>query len=193
MAEMHPVLFSRMLENKRQNPNVRIIDIATRRTPTTDYADLYIEMIPGSDLALANGILHLLVKKGKVDNAFVEENVVFKRGIEDLDEIGYGCLRATNAERYTFKDAGQDSSTRGARDLPRRLHAGEKVSEITGVPVAQIEQLATIYGDRHRGTVSLWCMGVNQHTRGTWMNNLITDLHLITGKISRPGQPTRSA
>ena len=30
-------------------------------------------------------------------------------------------------------------------------------------------------------------MGVNQHTRGTWMNNLITDLHLITGKISRPG------
>ena len=30
-------------------------------------------------------------------------------------------------------------------------------------------------------------MGVNQHTRGTWMNNLITDLHLVTGKISRPG------
>ena len=30
-------------------------------------------------------------------------------------------------------------------------------------------------------------MGVNQHVRGTWMNNLITDLHLITGKISRPG------
>jgi nitrate reductase NapA len=30
-------------------------------------------------------------------------------------------------------------------------------------------------------------MGVNQHVRGTWMNNLITDLHLITGKICRPG------
>ncbi|NNE10090.1 MAG: molybdopterin-dependent oxidoreductase, partial [Gemmatimonadetes bacterium] len=36
-------------------------------------------------------------------------------------------------------------------------------------------------------TISLWCMGVNQHSRGTWMNNLITNLHLVTGKISRPG------
>ncbi|MCP4227394.1 MAG: molybdopterin-dependent oxidoreductase, partial [Actinomycetia bacterium] len=73
MAEMHPVLFSRILENKRTNPRVRIIDIATRRTPTSDYADLYVEFIPGSDLALANGILHLLIKQGKVDRSFVEE------------------------------------------------------------------------------------------------------------------------
>ena len=42
MAEMHPVLFSRILEHKRQNPGVRIIDIATRRTPTSDYADMFI-------------------------------------------------------------------------------------------------------------------------------------------------------
>lgn len=32
MAEMHPVLFSRMLETKRQKPSTRIVDIATRRT-----------------------------------------------------------------------------------------------------------------------------------------------------------------
>ena len=55
------------------------------------------------------------------------------------------------------------------------------------MPVEQIRALASIYGDLSRGTVSLWCMGVNQHVRGTWMNNLITDLHLITGKICRPG------
>jgi nitrate reductase (cytochrome) len=35
MAEMHPVLFSRLLDNKRQNPTVRIVDIATRTTPTS--------------------------------------------------------------------------------------------------------------------------------------------------------------
>ncbi|MCA9200400.1 MAG: molybdopterin-dependent oxidoreductase, partial [Planctomycetales bacterium] len=63
----------------------------------------------------------------------------------------------------------------------------EKVSELTGVPVAQIHSLAEMYGDAKRGTVSMWCMGVNQHCRGTWMNNLITNLHLVTGKISRPG------
>ncbi len=37
----HPVLFGRVLENKRKNPSVRIVDIATRRTPTSEYADLF--------------------------------------------------------------------------------------------------------------------------------------------------------
>ncbi|ANM31379.1 nitrate reductase [Acidobacteria bacterium Mor1] len=185
MAEMHPVLFSRMLESKRRNPRVRIVDIATRRTPTSDYADLYVEFKPGTDLALANGILHLLVSKGKVDRAFVKENVVFKRGIEDLEQIGYGCY-GDQAERYTFKDKGRASSLEELETFLRD-YTPQKVSEISGVPVEQIHALAEMYGDQSRGTVSLWCMGVNQHVRGTWMNNLINDLHLITGKISRPG------
>ena len=185
MAEMHPVLFSRILENKRQNPGVRIVDIATRRTPSSDYADMYVEFAPGSDLALANGILHLLLKSGKIDKPFIEENCVFKRGIEDLEQIGYGCY-GEQAERYTFKDKPSDSSF---AELERFLddYTPAKVSEISGVAVAQIKALADMYADQDRGTVSLWCMGVNQHTRGTWMNNLITDLHLVTGKISRPG------
>ncbi len=185
MAEMHPVLFSRILESKRNKPGVRIIDLATRRTPTTDYADLYVEFKPNGDLALANGILHLLIKNGKVNRAFVDENVIFKRGIEDLDQIGYGCY-GDNAESYTFKDKGRDSSF---AELERFVadYTPERVSELSGVPEAQIRALADIYGNADRGTVSLWCMGVNQHVRGTWMNNLITDLHLLTGKISRPG------
>ncbi len=185
MAEMHPVLFSRILENKRNRPGVRIVDIATRRTPTSDYADLYVEIAPGSDLALANGILHVLFRDGKLDRAFIDENVTFKRGVEDLDEIGWGCY-GEQAERYTFADRPRDASL---EEMRRFLddYPPARVSELSGVPVAQIEALAKIYGDSGRGTVSLWCMGVNQHTRGTWMNNLITDLHLVTGKIGRPG------
>jgi nitrate reductase NapA len=185
MAEMHPVLFSRILEHKRQHPSVRIIDLATRRTPTTGFADMYVEFRPGSDLALANGILHLLVAEGRIDEGFVRENVVFKRGIEDLSKIGYGCFDA-QADRYVFEDDARDSSLDELKTFLAD-YAPEKVSEITGVAEAQIRALAGIYGDRSRGTVSLWCMGVNQHTRGTWMNNLITDLHLITGKICKPG------
>jgi nitrate reductase NapA len=185
MAEMHPVLFSRILESKRVKTGVRIVDIATRRTPTSDYADLYVEMKPGSDLALANGILHLLLKQGKMNEAFVQENLVFKRGIEDLDQIGYGCY-GDQAEHYTFADQARDSSLAELREFLAD-YAPAAVTELTGVPGEQLQALADLYGDPNRGTVSLWCMGVNQHTRGTWMNNLITDLHLITGKISRPG------
>jgi nitrate reductase NapA len=195
MAEMHPVLFSRVLATRRAKPGTRLVDIATRRTPTSDYADLYVEFRPGSDLALANGILHLLVRNRKLDQAFIRENVVFRRGIEDLGAIGYGCWGADGlatdpsagpAERYPFADQGREASL---GDLERFLadYAPDRVSAITGVPAGQIEALADLYGDARRGTVSLWCMGVNQHTRGTWMNNLITNLHLVTGKISRPG------
>jgi len=185
MAEMHPVLFSRILEHKRTDPDVRIVDIGTRRTPTTDYADLYVEIRPGTDLALANGILHLLLAENRFDLAFLSENAVYKRGIENLEEIGYGCYGA-QAERYTFEDKLRDASLDEMRAFLAD-YTPAQVSAISGVPEAQIRALATLYGDRNRGTVSLWCMGVNQHVRGTWMNNLITDLHLVTGKISRPG------
>jgi nitrate reductase NapA len=185
MAEMHPVLFSRMLETKRQKPSTRIVDIATRRTPTTDYSDLHVLFKPGTDLALANGILHLLVASGRIQQSFIDENVVFRRGIEDVKTIGYGCFDE-QAERYTFEDVARPSSLDELRTFLAD-YTPERVRDITGVPVEQIAALASIYGDLSRGTVSLWCMGVNQHVRGTWMNNLITDLHLITGKICRPG------
>ncbi len=185
MAEMHPVLFSRMLESKRRRPTVRIIDIGTRRTPSSDYADLYVEFRPGTDLALANGILHLLVKQGKLAQAFIDKNCVFKRGEEDLAKIGYGCS-GEQAERYTFNDTPKDSSFEEFKAFLED-YTPQRVGEISGVPVQQLELLASIYGDNKRKTLSLWCMGVNQHVRGTWMNNLITDLHLVTGKICRPG------
>ena len=35
--------------------------------------------------------------------------------------------------------------------------------------------------------MSLWTMGFNQHTRGTWANNMVYNLHLLTGKIATPG------
>jgi len=55
------------------------------------------------------------------------------------------------------------------------------------VPVESIRQLADLYGDPNKKVVSLWTMGMNQHTRGTWINNLVYNLHLLTGKICEPG------
>ena len=35
--------------------------------------------------------------------------------------------------------------------------------------------------------MSLWTMGFNQHTRGSWVNGLLYNVHLLTGKIAEPG------
>jgi len=186
MAETHPVLFSRILENKRTNPRgVRIIDLAVRRTPTSDFADQVVMFRPGTDLALANGILHLILESDRYDRSFIDRHIVFKRGIEDLEKIGYGCF-GENADRYLFEDEATPSSLEGLRGFMSD-YTPERTSQLTGVSVEQLRMLADLYADRNRNTVSLWCMGVNQHVRGTWMNNLVNNLHLLTGKISRPG------
>ena len=63
----------------------------------------------------------------------------------------------------------------------------DKVSEMSGVPPSNLERLAQQYADPDRKVMSLWTMGFNQHTRGSWVNGLLYNLHLLTGKIAEPG------
>jgi nitrate reductase NapA len=60
-------------------------------------------------------------------------------------------------------------------------------SELSGVPREELLALAKLYADPSKKVVSYWTMGFNQHSRGTWCNNLVYNLHLLTGKISEPG------
>ena len=50
-----------------------------------------------------------------------------------------------------------------------------------------MKALAELYANPGTKVVSFWTMGFNQHTRGVWCNNLIYNIHLLTGKISEPG------
>jgi sulfite reductase (NADPH) flavoprotein alpha-component len=69
MAECHPILFLRLLDRKKSGAKIIVVD--PRRTPTADKADLFLQIKPGTDLALLNGILHLLVENNRVDGKFI--------------------------------------------------------------------------------------------------------------------------
>ena len=178
MAEMHPVLFSRILESRRQRPGVKIIEMGTRRTPTTEFADRFVAFKPNGDLALANGIAHLILESGRIDEDFVRNHTIFRRGKE---KIGYGL-----EDNFAFKDAPQPMTLEEYKAYLKD-YAPEKAAEISGVPADTIKQLAEHYANPKTKIVSLWCMGMNQHVRGTWINNLVNNLHLLTGKIGKPG------
>ena len=66
------------------------------------------------------------------------------------------------------------------------------MAKISGLKAAELERLAGYFADPKLKVTSIWCMGVNQHSRGTWMNNLIYNLHLLTGKVCRPGSTAYS-
>jgi nitrate reductase (cytochrome) len=178
MAEMHPVLFSRMLERRQEDGQVRIVDLATRATRTSYAADRSILFAPQSDLAIANAIAHELVARGRINRSFIERHVAFRKG---RTGIGYGLAEdarfAENAADATF-----DEYVRSLAD-----YTPEAAERISGVPATDIRWLASLYGDPALKVMSLWSMGLNQHTRGTWINNLVYNLHLLTGKIASPG------
>ncbi|MGW6709930.1 molybdopterin-dependent oxidoreductase [Streptomyces sp. NPDC054956] len=71
MADCHPVLFLRLME--RVKAGARLIVVDPRRTATADKADLFLQIEPGTDLALLNGLLHLLVENGHTDARFIAE------------------------------------------------------------------------------------------------------------------------
>ncbi|QLE00163.1 molybdopterin-dependent oxidoreductase [Galbibacter sp. BG1] len=177
MSEMHPVLFSRILD-QRQKRGVKIIDFATRTTRTSMAADKSIIFNPQTDLAVANAICYELINKGRVNESFVSKHCVFKKG---ETEMGYGL-----EDNYVFNDK---PALIDFEDFKNFLedYTPEKVSKYSGVSVKDIKYMAAYYGNPNTKVMSLWCMGPNQHTRGTWMNNLIYNIHLLTGKISTPG------
>ena len=55
------------------------------------------------------------------------------------------------------------------------------------MPKDRLERLAQMYADPKTKVMSFFTMDFNQHTRGTWCGHLLYNLHLLTGKISSPG------
>lgn len=172
-SEMHPILFSRFIDRRSRGESVRLIDIGTRRTRTTAFADDYLQFTPQGDLAIANGILHLLIADGTFDEEFVENYCAFRHS-PDGD-----TLKGEATDFDSFRE-------HIARYTP------ERVQELSGVAPAQLRMLAGLFADRDLRITSLWCMGANQHTRGTAINRLIHAVHLLSGHFGREGDGPQS-
>ncbi|HQR60954.1 MAG TPA: molybdopterin-dependent oxidoreductase [Methylophilaceae bacterium] len=70
-AYAHPVLFRRIEDARARNPQLKIVVVDPRRTDTAQSADLHLAIQPGTDVALFNGMLHLMLWEGVVDNAYI--------------------------------------------------------------------------------------------------------------------------
>lgn len=172
-AEMHPVLFSRIVDRRSRGEKVTLIDIGTRRTRTTNQAQHYLEMKPHGDLAIALGLMHLLVAEESWDKEFVDKHCAF-RADSDPPEL--------KGKAITFEEfrAGVAAYT------------PEKVRELSGIKIEDLRMLARLFADKNLRITSLWCMGMNQHTQGTAINCLVHGVHLLSGHFGRPGDAPTS-
>ena len=83
-AYAHPVLFRRIADAKAKNPALKLIVADPRRTDTAAMADLHLPILPGSDIALCNAMLHVLLWEGLVDQAYIRAHTT---GFDALKEI----------------------------------------------------------------------------------------------------------
>ena len=100
MAECHPILFLRLLDRRRRGAKLIVVD--PRRTPTAEKADLFLPIKPGTDLALLNGLLHLLEKNGAVDEEFISRHT---EGWNELRELLKSYPPARTAEMTGLHEA----------------------------------------------------------------------------------------
>ncbi|MBF6991403.1 MULTISPECIES: periplasmic nitrate reductase subunit alpha [Cupriavidus] len=187
MAEMHPILWTRITDRRLSHPKTRVAVLSTFTHRSFDLADIPVIFKPQTDLAMMNYIAHYIIKNNKVNKDFVNKHTVFKEGVTN---IGYG-LRPEHPLQKAAKNAADPGASRPITfdDFARFVakYDADTVSKLSGVPKAKLDQLAELYADPNIKVMSLWTMGFNQHTRGSWANNMVYNLHLLTGKIATPG------
>ncbi len=186
MAEMHPILWTRVTDRRLSSPHVNVSVLSTYQHRCFDLADSGMIFTPQTDLAILNYIANTIIKTNRVNTDFVNKHTNFRRGDAD---IGYG-LR----DEHPLQQAAANPNSGGSKPMTFDEFAEfvsdydeDSVSKLSGVSVEKLRALAELYADPDKKVVSFWTMGVNQHTRGVWCNNLIYNIHLLTGKISTPG------
>ncbi|MCS3458466.1 nitrate reductase catalytic subunit NapA [Aeromonas sp. BIGb0445] len=186
MAEMHPILWSRISDRRLSHQEVQVHVLSTFEHRSFELADNGMVFTPQTDLAILNYIANYIIQNDKVNWEFVNKHTQFRKGVTD---IGYG-LRPTHPTQQKAKNPDSGDSTPMSFDDFAKFVADydvDSVAKLSGVPKEKLEKLAQIYADPSKKVVSYWTMGFNQHTRGVWANNLCYNIHLLTGKISTPG------
>jgi nitrate reductase (cytochrome) len=187
MAEMHPILWTRVADRRLSNPHVKVAVLSTFTHRSYDLADVPILFRPQTDLVILNFIANHIIRTGRVNREFVDRHTRFVTGTVD---IGYG-LRPEHALQQKAKNvADAGGSTPSTFEEFAKFVAPytlDHAVKMTGAEAGWLTQLAELYADPKIKVMSFWTMGFNQHTRGVWANHMVYNIHLLTGKIAEPG------
>ncbi|HET7792555.1 MAG TPA: molybdopterin-dependent oxidoreductase, partial [Rhizobacter sp.] len=156
-AYAHPILYRRIEDAKRANPGMRIIVADPRRTETAEAADLHLPILPGTDVALYHGMLHVMLWEGLTDSAYIAAHTQ-----------GFDALRNR------------------VRDFTPR-HVAEVCGIKEDALLQAAKWFANVDNAAKGRTLSLYCQGLNQSSSGTAKNAALINLHLATGQIGKPG------
>ena len=186
MAEMHPILWSRLTDTRLTKEGCEVHVLSTFEHRSFELADNGIVFHPQTDLAILNYIANHIIETGSVNEEFLSKHVNITRTATD---IGFGLRDEIPLQQAAGNPNSGELTPISFDEYAESVkpYTLDYTAELSGVPAEKLERLAQQYADPDRKVMSLWTMGFNQHTRGSWVNSLCYNVHLLTGKISEPG------
>ncbi len=206
-AEAHPCGFKWVIEAKIKN-KARLIVIDPRFTRTAAVADLYVQIRPGTDIALLGGVINYLLSNDKIQTEYVRaftnasflvrEDFQFNKGLfSGYDQEKRKYDRATWAYQLD-KDgfAKVDPTMQDPRcvlQLMKKHYASytpDTVSSITGVPkdrFLQVCEWIALTAAPDRTMTSMYALGWTQHTVGSQNIRSMACIQLLLGNMGMPG------
>lgn len=138
MAEMHPVLWTRITDRRMNTPEVRVVNLTTVSNMSSGIADLEIIFKPSTDLAIMNYLAREIVTRNAVNWDFVNKHCAFATGPTD---IGYGMRGSDKFDYAPEKDT-------NGRELTMVLNEQEAIAQGRQAG-ATVEQKNRNTADKH--------------------------------------------
>jgi formate dehydrogenase major subunit len=202
VAENHPMAFKWI--RKAQENGAKIIHVDPRFTRTSAGADIYARIRPGTDAAFLNTMINHILTKKLYDEDFVKihTNALYL-GSADF-EFKDGLFSGYDEQKHAYDtktwgyQLGPTGKPRIATSLddPHCIFARLETFEsrytlemgerITGIPAAQIQEIAETMAKNRPGTI-LYALGMTQHTTGVQGIRGFTILQLLLGNLGKPG------
>jgi formate dehydrogenase major subunit len=202
VAENH-VMAMKWIRKAQENGAI-FIHVDPRFTRTSAGADMFARIRPGTDVALMNTMISYIIENRLYDEDYVKihTNALF------LSDAGFdfkdGLFSGFQEDRHSYRtdtwgyqlDGGGKPRVAASLDDPHCVFARLRTfvsrysldvgEEVTGIPAAQIKQIADTMAKNRPGTI-LYALGMTQHTTAVQGIRSFTILQLLLGNIGKPG------
>ncbi len=105
--EQHPLIAKRIIKAKEKGARLIVVD--PRQIVLTDFADIHLQITPGTDIALANGLANVIIDEKMADEAFIAERT------EEFDEFKTKVREYTPAKAAQITGVAEDDIREAAR------------------------------------------------------------------------------
>jgi len=171
-TEQHPMIGMHMLEAKDRGATLIVAD--PRRTQIAQFSHLHLRHKSGTDVALLNAIMNVIITEWLVDLSFIRQRT---------ELIGYDLPPGEEYVDLSFIR----QRTENFDDFEKRIlpYTPEVAERITSVPAEDIRKAARLYASEKRSML-FYAMGITQHITGVDNVRACANLVMLTAHIGQP-------